>query len=313
MNIFSEDYFCEAFGQAYFPDREVASGVFKLKEQLWQLPSFSSSEPIGGSTFIDFFEPLANASQDSGLFPGKVDYLLRVCRQMVTCSDWHSQKLEETFEAAPTTIWSEFSDWDAFVSYVRQHRSNLFSDSRRKQRKLERKVGALKFSFSNFNQEVLDTCFRWKSEQWQQMGVPDRFASAQHRQLFQELAARNLLLVSTLSSDQELLAIHVGMLDKGRLYWWVPAYNPSYSQYSPGRLLLHFLLEESFKRNHREFDFLWGNETYKWFYATHVRLLEDLGQPPIAKQIEKSLKLVLRPFPGTANFLKKVRNRVTRA
>lgn len=101
------------------------------------------------------------------------------------------------------------------------------------------------------------------------------------------------------------------MLDKGRLYWWVPAYDSAYSQYSPGRLLLHFLLRESFNQHHTEFDFLWGDEDYKWYYATHVRLIADLGARPFPKQLKNLLRTVLRPFPGVKNSLKRFFIRLT--
>lgn len=71
--------------------------------------------------------------------------------------------------------------------------------------------------------------------------------------------------------------LHLGLIFQGRFYSWVAAYDSDYHCYGPGRQLLHYLLKESFERGHREFDFLRGNEAYKWKYATHTRLIAEMG------------------------------------
>jgi hypothetical protein len=83
-----------------------------------------------------------------------------------------------------------------------------------------------------------------------------------------------------------------------------------YSQYAPGRLLFHVLLEERFKQQHTEFDRLWGGEGYKWNYATHVRLIAELGVRPFPQQLKHLLKSTLRPFPGVTKSLGQFRNQI---
>lgn len=310
MNIFSEDNFLEAFGKAYYPAQKVTPQLFELEGQVWRLPLLNFSKPIHKATFIDFFEPLNYPLPGTYRPIAKVSYLPRISQNMVSCHEWDTQNLHEKFGASPTILWDNFETWDAFVHHVRDKRSNLFSDSRRKQRKLEKELGALQFIFDDRRPEVLDTCFRWKSEQWQGQGFPDPFANSAHVLLFQELAARKMLLVSSLGSPDLPVAIHVGMLHQGRLYWWVPAYNSAYSRYSPGRLLLHAMLEKSYQLQHKEFDFLRGGEEYKWYYATHVRLIQDIGQRPLSKQLVQFLKSTLAPYPRVTAALQHIRGKV---
>lgn len=310
MNIFSETCFLEAFSRAYFPDRNLTPHLFELENRLWRLPAINDSKFISGLQFIDFFEPLDKQSLTSEFASSQICYLPRVSHGIISSAEWLEQKLDRYFEASPTIFWSNFQSWDDFINYVGQNRSRLFLDSRRRHRKLEKNLGSPQFIVDDRKAGVLETCLRWKSEQLLRKGLPDRFADPRHLHLFRELAARQILLVSSLEVKDCLLAVHISMLHKGRLYWWVTAYDPAYSQYSPGRLLLHFLLEESFKQGHTEFDFLRGNEDYKWYYATHVRLIKDIGQRPFSKQLEYSMKSILYNFPNIKTALKKIYHKV---
>jgi CelD/BcsL family acetyltransferase involved in cellulose biosynthesis len=77
-----------------------------------------------------------------------------------------------------------------------------------------------------------------------------------------------------------VVAAHIGLRHDGRFSSWVPAYDDGATAYAPGRLLLEALLAAVAARGDREFDFLVGNEPYKWTYATHTRLVEPLGPQP---------------------------------
>ena len=45
------------------------------------------------------------------------------------------------------------------------------------------------------------------------------------------------------------------------------------------------MLEESHRRNHRQFDFSIGGEDYKWVYSTHARLLGPIGRAPLRERM----------------------------
>lgn len=304
MNIFSEDCFLDAFGKTYFPGQPLKPEWFELEGKFWKLPSHNG-RPVDGAAFIDFFEP-CDQVPISRSNVRHVRYLSRASYGMISCAEWFEQNLDQRFEPSPTILWSHFENWDAFTRYASQKESKLFSDSRRRQRKLEKEFGTLEFIIGDRRSEVLETCFRWKSDQLRRTGAVDHFAHTTHLNFLRELAARQILLVSSLSVGGHLLAVDFSMLNQGRLYSWVSGYDPGYSKYSPGRLLLHFLLEESFKQQHTEFDFLWGGEDYKWNYASHVRLIKDLGTPPLPKQMKSLVKDTLRPFPNVTKSLRQL-------
>jgi CelD/BcsL family acetyltransferase involved in cellulose biosynthesis len=39
------------------------------------------------------------------------------------------------------------------------------------------------------------------------------------------------------------MASHFGIMGNGRLNFWFPVYNAAFSQYAPGRLLVHHIIE----------------------------------------------------------------------
>ena len=320
MNIYSDDRFCAALQAAYYPNQSLLSTPFQLGDRIWKLPARNATKPITldffASAFIDFYEPQSFHSAELEILP-TAGYLPKVSHGMVTVTQWTEENLAQSYEASPTILWSEFSSWDDFVKHVQRQRSSLFSDSRRRRRKLEKEVGELTFRFDDRRPETRRTAMQWKSAQYQRSQCTDQFAAPEHVRFFEELAQRDLLQVSSLSAGDQLLAIHLGAFAEGRLYWWVPAYDEAYAQFSPGRLMLELIIEASFQHGHREFDFLIGGEAYKWHYATHTRLIGDLGEMPLslrlsraaesAKETGKSIvRRSLQPFPGLLESLKAV-------
>jgi hypothetical protein len=321
VNIYSDDRFCAALRAAYYPNQTLTSTQFQLGDRAWKLPAKQSLKPIVldtfESAFIDFYEPDDTDEVEVEALP-MVGYLPKVSHGLVTVTRWLEENLEQSYEAAPTIMWNTFESWEMFVKHVQQRRSNVFSDSRRRRRKLEKAVGELTFVLDDRRPETREVCMRWKSAQYQRSQCTDHFASAEHGRFFEELVARDLLMVSSLSAGDQLLAVHLGAFAEGRLYWWVPAYDEAYAAYSPGRLMLELILEASFQQGHTEFDFLIGGEAYKWYYATHTRLIGDLGVPPLSVRLnwaaaaaKETGKLIVRnslkPFPGLLDSLKAMR------
>ena len=317
MNYYSGDVFCEAFAAAYFPEQTVKPTLFKHGDSLWKIPAVDGVKPISDfpfqSSYIDFYEPYISESDSAVSHSAKaIGYIPRVSHDLISADKWHQSSLGDIYEPAPTILWDNFATWDDFVKHVRAQRSNIFSDSRRRCRKLGREVGPVEFIYDDQRSEVLETCIRWKSEQYRRSGFVDTFSFDEHVQFFREMANRGVTVVSSLNCGDQLVAAEIDILANDRLGLWVPAYDTQYGTYAPGRLLLLFLLEESFKRNHKEFDFLIGDESYKWYYATHTRLVGEMGKRPLsarAKQalrtsVKSALLLAVSPFPNLQPKLK---------
>jgi CelD/BcsL family acetyltransferase involved in cellulose biosynthesis len=59
------------------------------------------------------------------------------------------------------------------------------------------------------------------------------------------------------------VAWHLGFLDDGRLYWWLPTHDAAWSAYSPGKLILAALVDHGCHAGWREIHLLTGNHGYK--------------------------------------------------
>jgi CelD/BcsL family acetyltransferase involved in cellulose biosynthesis len=102
------------------------------------------------------------------------------------------------------------------------------------------------------------------------------------------------VIVSSISAGVQLLAVHFGALADRTFYSWIAAYDPKHSQYSPGALLLEALLVDSWRRRDVEFNFLIGDQEYKWFYATHNRVIGPQGSVPLTIRLARAAKRPIR-------------------
>jgi hypothetical protein len=304
MNVFSSQSFSEALQATYFPNKKLQVTSFEVSGQRWELPAIYSNKPVLNLPLIDFFEPNACSETLQPERLKRLDYVPKACHGIVSSTEWFEKQLNRIYTPAPFICWKNFSSWEDFVAHVRQRRSNLFADNRKQRRRLEKKFGELSFVFDDRRPEVLATCLQWKALQFPKSA--HLYSEPEPVKLYQELAARGILVTSSLSTDEHLLSARSGLLYEGRFYGWFSAYNPAYAAYSPGRLSLELLLEDCFRRGHAEYDFLIGNESYKWYYATHTRLIAAVGSPSVGHMMRKLVgskilpHLKQHPFPNLA-------------
>ena len=108
---------------------------------------------------------------------------------------------------------------------------------------------------------------QWKSEQYERTGRCDRFSRKWVRDLvgrledLREPGCQGVL--STLSTGGRLVAAHFGIRTQTRLSGWFPAYDVSFSQYSPGLQLFLFMAESASAHGVELIDLGKGDESYK--------------------------------------------------
>lgn len=286
--VFSNDAFLDVIRDVYRPGWQkafVACGGRTFRTLV---------SPRGGPLvdlweFPLFFEPIETAERATA-----VPYLDSVCRGSTTADSAPRSGLT----AAPFIDWlSVTPSWDEYIAR-RTHAPGTdgFETLMRKERALNRDVGAVQVCFDDDDPDVLETLFAWKSAQYRRTELVDLFAIQRNRDFYGELARRGLLNVASLRADGKLLAAHAGSRIDGRFLYRLPAYDQVFRRFSPGALLTCRLVRNSFESGDREFDFLLGDEPYKFTYATHVRWIGPLGVEPLK---QKSVRLA-RSFAGRA-------------
>lgn len=91
------------------------------------------------------------------------------------------------------------------------------------------------------------------------------------RALMKELWERGVIHFSMLTLDKKPISYHFGFLENRKLYYYKPAYSLEYANFSPGKVHIYLLIENGIKNGWQTYDFLGGNEKYKYAWTN----LED--------------------------------------
>jgi len=292
MNLFASHAFLDTIARVYFPSRASLIDDHVIDGHTFRLLTVDGRGPVIRHPFLDMHEPLGSSA---GSASNVVRWLPHVSHGLAPVEEFKSAP--DRLSGAPTTRWEHFASWDDYLELLRRRR--VLRDDQRRRRRLEELAGPLTFAVNDQAADVLPTAFTWKSLQWRRMTVIDLFAQAPHREFFHQLRARGLLRASTLRAGGGLLAVWLGAVFERRWYGWIFAFNPdpALAKYSLGRQLLYRMLEESHRAGHEEFDFSTGCEPYKLFFATDVRAIGPVGEPPVRYRFERMIRECLRSAP----------------
>ncbi len=134
-------------------------------------------------------------------------------------------------------------------------------------RVLERDHGKVSFQRGLQDDALLNQMLDWKAKRF---AVGDGFPPWVAQSLRHFMARRGAEVagdLSVLKAGEAVVAVHFGVHAGRRYYYWFPAYNEAYGKYSPGWLLVWFLLKQLNEVNCNTFDFGPGGEAYKEYFA----------------------------------------------
>lgn len=285
MNFYASLEFLGVVADTYFEGKPTTIENVRVGSEVLRLLVVDGKTPITGSQFLDYHAPLRE--NEIGTIDREVPYAERVARGVVEQVHWEGGTYSD-FTPAPYLDWSMFPSFEEYRTFIRARRKGKVQKLERLRRQLVENVGELVFCSNDQQDDVIDLAIRWKSSQLRDSGVPDYFANPQNVEFFHRLRASSLLKSSTLrSADGRLLSIWLGFEYDNIWSGWIFTYDrdPEIGHYSPGHQLVLSMLEESKRKQNREFDFSIGSNDYKWVYATHVRLLDALGRPPVQQRI----------------------------
>jgi len=131
--------------------------------------------------------------------------------------------------------------FDAYNERKKELGSNVVAKLAQKERKISREIGTLRLEVG-FTEEAFEKLLQWKQGAsatrsvqniLESKGVPEilknvaQVDSQDFRHHFTRLMAGN-----------QLVAVHLGMINHRRMAAWLPAFNPDFGHYSPGLLML---------------------------------------------------------------------------
>jgi CelD/BcsL family acetyltransferase involved in cellulose biosynthesis len=115
---------------------------------------------------------------------------------------------------------------------------------------------------------LMHELLRLHSKRWNSLGVPGIFSDRNMVRFLcqagpQLLSAGMLRLHAMLLNDLPI-AITLGMLHRQRAYLYNFGFDPAYSVFSPASQVIAFAMEQAAQQGARVFDFLQGDEPYKF-------------------------------------------------
>lgn len=169
--------------------------------------------------------------------------------------------------------------WSEYLGGIRK---GLMSDTRRKIRRLEEK-GELAYRECGTLErglQLLDQFALQKSQRFASTGAKNILANGRVLEFYKEVTRRlwdsGQVHISSLDLEHRPIAIHFGFIAGQRYFYYMPSFDSAFSLYSPGRLIVLNLIQNSFLKGLGEFDFLNGAEAYKYEWASEEQPVYQL-------------------------------------
>lgn len=210
------------------------------------------------------------------------------------------------------------SDWDSYLTgRPRTLRYHLRS---RPKRLAELGTVGLEHSTPETAQPLVEEAIRVHGLRWQGRNSDAIFSSSQQgRQFYRSVIPLmidcGLAGVTSFTLDDRAVATVVGFTIADRYYYYVPAFDPGFEAYSPGKILVARIMERLLADGVRTFDFMLGDERYKDEWATghrdlvHLTLTPNRRRARLLRSAEGAFRRVRRQA-GRSTQLRRWRDRV---
>lgn len=172
-------------------------------------------------------------------------------------------------------------DWDGYWS---QKKSKTRYTINKKEKRMEDENGSIDLEVLSAVDSIcggLDEASRVHAARWARQHTRTVFSEARGRAFFREaltgLAQDGLAKLYLLRAGNSLTAFSLSFIGDGVHYYYIPGFDQNFAKDSPGHLLLRELIREAHEMELGLFDFMRGDEEYKYRWAnTHdytMRLL----------------------------------------
>lgn len=167
------------------------------------------------------------------------------------------------------------SSMDVLLSQLSaKFRKNL----RRSIKNLQKDYGRVELKkYDKFSsvEEAMNLFFELHQKRWTEKNMPGVYNTAKTRDISLEIAKRyaerGWLALYFLTLNDEPVAAQYCLEYKQRVHYGLGGFNPVYSQYSVGNIIIAKVLEECIKNNIKEYDFMKGDESYKFCWSSKYR------------------------------------------
>jgi CelD/BcsL family acetyltransferase involved in cellulose biosynthesis len=209
---------------------------------------------------------------------------------------------QEAFGPFHQSLWQApyidlSAGYEAYVAdHKRRHSGRWFATLRRLQRKIEREVGPLRFTFHSEDPRDFETIIRLKTEQFHHYNnLNDPAYMALFRHLLATPTPRCSVGVSVLHVGDRFIAGQIALGSQSMLGPIVTSYDPAVARYSPGSLLMIKVCEEAAARGIVKYDLSGGEQAYKSTWMSDAdRLADGYVAPDRLTAAQRSIEAAYR-------------------
>lgn len=153
---------------------------------------------------------------------------------------------------------SKFSTSEDLMNFFK---TKLRGDIRRQIRRLEEKGKLELIEYNDIGEvdKTFDDFMYYHSLKW-----PNAYkAPGFHRNMISNGIKNGIVHFSSLNIDNKPIAWHLGFVYNNVYYYYMPAGNSEYSNFSPVKIHLYYLMVNAIKKGYKIYDHLRGDENYK--------------------------------------------------
>lgn len=166
---------------------------------------------------------------------------------------------------------------NSWEEYLKMLGKNMREQIKRYPRRLEKEF-TVEYSLAQTQDEVkigLHDLFRLHGQRWRARGQTGVLATPRrqrfHRAVCLSFLKRGWLRLWTLRCNGKAVCVLLNYFYNGRYYFFIGGFDPEYSRWSVGVCLFSRVFQRAIEEGAREFDFLKGEEEYKYRYGAQNR------------------------------------------
>ena len=160
---------------------------------------------------------------------------------------------------------------DAFLEQQRSAHAKRFKNFRRLQNRAEREVGDLQLRWGQPEPDALNSLLRFKGQQFIESGLVNLVEATDARRVLDAVAASENGFLVTLWFEGQLISGHFGIRVGEAFHPWVAAFDPAFSDYSPGNLLIMQIIKNMREMGLKTYDLAQGHDHYKKYFCNDAR------------------------------------------
>lgn len=173
-----------------------------------------------------------------------------------------------------------------WTDYEKSLKKRLIQDTARQKRRLN-KTGELRFNNISDKTQIgtlISVMIEQKINRYKSTGAKNIFKDSRYKDFYIDISGaffeKGYLDLSHIEFMGQIVAIHFGFNYRNKFFYYMPSFDLTYGNYSLSRILLQNLLQQSFEKHYEEFDFLGGDDMYKYDWTNSYRQVYGISVYP---------------------------------